>query len=90
MDKDVRSLTVSIQHLLCQPRRRPSSEVPGSMALDRMSWRVTRPNHVNFRFLVAARTLLRAYEKAEFTPHPVAGQMNKSKPENKGMIIMHV
>ena len=45
MSEDVHSLTLSIQHFLCRPRRRPLSKVPWSMLLERLSWRVTCPNH---------------------------------------------
>ena len=55
MGRNVHSLILSIQHFLCQPRRRPSSKVPRRMVMERLSWRVACPNHANFRLLTAAR-----------------------------------
>ena len=44
--KVVHSLTLSIQHFLCRPRCRPSSNLPCMMVLGRLSWRVTCPNRM--------------------------------------------
>ena len=46
--RDVHSLMLSIQHFLCRPRRRPPSKVPRRMVLERLSLRMTCPNHGNF------------------------------------------
>ena len=43
MGRDVHSLTLSIQHFLCWPRRRPPSEVPFRMVWERSSWHVVFP-----------------------------------------------
>ena len=53
--RDVHSSMVSIQHFLCRPRRRPSYKVPLRTGLERLSWRVTCPNHASFRLLRVAR-----------------------------------
>ena len=45
MGRDVLSLTLSIQHLLCRPRRRPPSRVPRRKVLDRLSWPVLCPKN---------------------------------------------
>ena len=45
MGRDVSSLMLSIQHFLCWPRCCPPSKVPWRMVLERLSWRVTCPNH---------------------------------------------
>ena len=55
MGRDVHSLTLSIQHFLCRPRRRLPSNVPWRMVLERLSWRVTCPNYSSFRLLTVAR-----------------------------------
>ena len=54
MGSDVHSLTLSIQHFLCRQRRRPPSKVPRRMVLERLSWRVTCPNHACFCLLTVA------------------------------------
>ena len=41
MGRDVRSLMLSIQHLLYRPRRRPPLKLPRRTFLQRPSWRVT-------------------------------------------------
>ena len=41
MGNDVHSLMLSVQHFLCRPWRRPFSNVPLRMVLERQSWRVT-------------------------------------------------
>ena len=51
----VHSLMLSIQHFLYRPRRRQPSKVPCRMVLERLSWRVTCPDHACFRFLTVAR-----------------------------------
>ena len=55
MGRDVQSLKLSIQHFFCRPRRRPPFYVPWRMVLERLSWRVTYPNHENVRLLTVAR-----------------------------------
>ena len=55
MGRDVHSLMLSIQHFICWPQRRPFSRVPWMMVLQRLSWRVTCPNHASFRLLTATR-----------------------------------
>ena len=55
LDKDVHSLTLSFQHLLCQPRRCPHSKVPWKIVLERLSWRMACLNHESFRLLPVAR-----------------------------------
>ena len=42
------SLMLAIQHFLSRPQRRPPSKVPRRMVLERLSWRVTWPNHASF------------------------------------------
>ena len=42
--RDVHPLTLSIQHFLCRPRRRPPSKVPRWMVLERLSRRVPCPS----------------------------------------------
>ena len=54
MGKDVHFLMLSIQHFLCR-RRRPPSEVPWRMVLERLSWRVTCTNYASFLLLTFAR-----------------------------------
>ena len=54
MSREVHSL-MSIQHFLCQTRRRPSSKMPRRVVLQSLSWRVTCPNLQSFRLLRAAR-----------------------------------
>ena len=54
MGRDVHSLTLSIQHFLCRPRRRPPSEVPWGTVLERMLWRVTCPNRTDCCLLTVA------------------------------------
>ena len=49
--RDIYFLTLFIQYLLCRPRRRPTSRVPLKTGLERMSWRMTCPNHGVFRHL---------------------------------------
>ena len=46
----------SFQHFLCRPRRHPPSKVPRRMLMERLSWRVTCPNHASFRLLTVARS----------------------------------
>ena len=53
--KNVYSLMLSIQHFLCPPRRRQTSKVSWRMVLDRLSWRVTCPNHASSHLLTVAR-----------------------------------
>ena len=53
--RDVHSLTFSIQHFFCRPRRRPPSKVPWRMVWEGLSWRVTWLNHASFRLLTLAR-----------------------------------
>ena len=55
MGRDVRSLMLSIQHLLCSPRHQPPAKVLGRMILERVSWRVACPNHGRFHLLTVAR-----------------------------------
>ena len=55
MGRKFHSLMLSIQHFLCRPRRYPPSKVPWMMGFERLSWRVTRPNHASFRLLTVAR-----------------------------------
>ena len=55
MGQDVHSLTLSIQHFLCQPQHRPPSKVPWEMVLERLLWRVTCSNHASFCLLTVAR-----------------------------------
>ena len=43
----VYSLTLSIHHFLCRPRRRPPSKVTRKMVLERLALRVSYPNHVS-------------------------------------------
>ena len=49
IDRNIHCLMLSIQHLLCQPRHRPPCKVPWRMIWERLSWRVTCPNHASFR-----------------------------------------
>ena len=51
MGRVVYPLMLSIQRFLCRPQHRPSSKVPLRMALERLSWRVTCPNHASYRLL---------------------------------------
>ena len=44
-----------IQHFLCRPPRRPPSEVPRRMILERLSCWMTCPNHASFCLLTVAR-----------------------------------
>ena len=55
MGRDVHSLILSAQYFLGQPGRRPPSNVPWMMVLERPSWRVTCPNHASFCLLTVAR-----------------------------------
>ena len=48
MSRNVHSLLLSIQHFLYRPRRRPSSKVPWRMVLQRLSWRVDKPEQCKF------------------------------------------
>ena len=48
MVRDVHSLTLSIQHFLCLPQRRPPSKVPWGRVLERLSCRVTCPNRASW------------------------------------------
>ena len=45
MDGDVHSLTLFIQHFLCWQQCHSSSKVPWRMVLEKLSWRLTCPNH---------------------------------------------
>ena len=54
--RDVHFLMLSIQLFLCRPRRRPPSKVSWRMVLERLSGRVTCPNHASFLLLTGART----------------------------------
>ena len=54
MGKDARSLMLSIQHFLCQPRHRPPSKVPWRMVL---CWRVTCPKHASFHLLTVSKVV---------------------------------
>ena len=54
--RNVHSLMLSIQHFLCQPRRRPPSKVPWRMIVsERLLWRVACPNHASVRLLTVSR-----------------------------------
>ena len=55
MGRHVHSLILSIQHFLCQPQHHSTSTVPWRMVLERLSWRVTCPNHACFCLLTVAR-----------------------------------
>ena len=55
MSRDVHSLMLSIQHLFCRLRRGPPSKVSRMMFLERLSWRVTCPNHASFHLCTVAR-----------------------------------
>ena len=55
MGWDVHSWMLSIQHFLSWPQYYPTSNFPCSMALERLSWCVTSPNHVSFHLLTVAR-----------------------------------
>ena len=66
--RDAHSFMLSIQHFLCQPRCRPPSKVPRSMVLERLSWRVTCPNHASFRLLtVATRSFRGPIRKLQYS-----------------------
>ena len=54
MGRDVCSLMWSIQHFLCQWRRRPPSKVPWRMVLVRPLWCVTCQIHASYCLLTAA------------------------------------
>ena len=49
MGRDVHSLMLSIYDFFCRPRRYPPSKLPRGMVLEKLSWRVTYPNHGSFR-----------------------------------------
>ena len=49
MGRDVHSLTLSIQRLLCRLRRHPLSKVSWRVVSERRPCRVTCPNHASFR-----------------------------------------
>ena len=53
--RDVRSLVLSIQHFLSRPRCQSPSKVPRRMAFERLSWRITCPNHASCCLLTVAR-----------------------------------
>ena len=55
MGRNVHSSVFSIQHFLCCPRRFPPSKVPWRTVLERLSRRVTCPNHASFRLWTLAR-----------------------------------
>ena len=48
MGMDVHSLMLSIQHFLCQPRRRPFFKVPWRVVLERLLWRFTCPKRFQY------------------------------------------
>ena len=54
MGRDVHSLMLSIQHFLCLLQRRLPSKVPGGIILERLSLRLTCPNHASFRLWTVA------------------------------------
>ena len=69
MGRDVYSLTLSIQHFLCRPRRRPPSKVPWSMVLKRLSWCVTRSNRASFRLsTVCQKRFMWTYKEVDLAP----------------------
>ena len=86
MDRDVLSLTLSIQHFLCRPRRRPPSKVPWRMTMERLSWRVTYPNHTNVRLLTGnvkrRKWLYSTYYSSHrvSTGHSVTGKQTRTIP----------
>ena len=51
MSRDVHSLMLSILHFLCRLQHRSPSKMPWRMVLERLSWRVTCPNHASFPLL---------------------------------------
>ena len=71
MVRDVHSLILSIQHFLCRRRRRPFSKVSLRMVLERLSWRVTCPNHASSRLLSYQKRFLWTHKKVDMAPHPV-------------------
>ena len=69
MDHDGHSLMLPIQHLLCWPQCRPPFKMPDRMLLERLSCRVTCPNHVSFRLLTVARGgFLWTHKEADLAP----------------------
>ena len=72
MGRYVRSLVLSIQNILCRPRRRTPSKVPGSMVLERLSWRVTCSNHARFHLFDSCQErFLWTHGEADLVPNPV-------------------
>ena len=52
--RDLHSLMLYIQHLLCQAQHCPPSKVPWRMVLERLSWNRTCSNCTNFSLLTVA------------------------------------
>ena len=77
MGRDVHSFMLSTQRFLCRPRRRPPSKVPRRMVLERLSWRVTCPNHasiIKFPSLDSCRKrFLWTHKEVDLALHPVSG-----------------
>ena len=73
MGRDVHSLVLSIQHFLYRPQRRPPFRVPRRMVLERLSWRVTCPNHANLSLESCQKTFFWTHKAIDLAPRPVVG-----------------
>ena len=74
MAREVHSFMFSIQHFLCQPRRRPPSKVPRRMVLERLSWRGTCLKPCKFPSLDSfQKRFLWTHKEVDLAPHSVAG-----------------
>ena len=81
MDRNVHSVMVFIQHFQWPTTASPTlQDVLKDVFLERLSWRMIRPNHANFRLLTVAR---RTHNGVDFAPHPVVGLLLQAGDEEK-------